>query len=60
MGVVTTSESTADVNQQMSGSCPHSTNGCLLSLVRDYSDLAGNLLDTVAPRAGMGAGGGYL
>ena len=44
MGVVITGVSTADVNQQMWGSCPHSSNRCLLSLVRDYSDLAGNLL----------------
>jgi len=34
VGVVITSESTADVNQPMLGSCPHSSNGCLLSLVR--------------------------
>jgi len=34
VGVVITSESTTDVDQQMLGSCPHSSNGHLLSLMR--------------------------
>jgi len=51
VGVVITSESTTDVNCRMLRICPHSSNGCLLSLMRikvvhtsDCSDLAGKLL----------------
>ena len=38
VGVVITSESTTNVEQQMLESCPHSSNGCLLSLTRAVMD----------------------
>ena len=36
--VIITSESTTDFDQQMFGSCPHSSNGRLLSLMRAVMD----------------------
>ena len=52
MGVVIASENTTDVDQRMLGSCPHSSDGRLLSVTRmkvvhtslNLTDLAGNLL----------------
>jgi len=40
VGVVLTRESTTDIDQRMLGSCPHSSNGCLLSLMRAVMDVS--------------------